>query len=142
MIGNILAFSEPRAPAILYHTHENPLMGSLVRVFCSETFDTEAIDQALARSPDFQCFFPVSASLGGRRLRVLETRRPQGRWARFPMFKAEGLGGDNWWLWDGDREWPYEGNREVIADYPERESVNETMMLSLISQQCPRCTAG
>ncbi|MDP1914592.1 hypothetical protein [Brevundimonas sp.] len=139
MIGDILAFSNRNLPALLYHTHENPLMGSLVRVFCSVEFDTEAIDRALAREPDFQCFFPVNAAVRRKDLRILEPRPPQGRWARFPMFKAEGLSRDTWWLWDGDREWPYEGAVEAISDYPERESVNDTMMISLISKRCVSC---
>ncbi len=141
MIGNILTFSDRRVPAILYHTHENSLMGSLVRVFCTTEYDSSFIDEALARAPDFQCFFPVKGAVRKKILSVVGNRPPEGRWASFPLFKAEGLrlpGSTHgtWWLWDGVHEWKYEGKEEDISEYPERESVNDTMLISRIEKRC------
>ncbi|MNS65577.1 hypothetical protein D3C86_1156450 [compost metagenome] len=141
MIGHILKFAQPNVPAILYHTHENALMGSLVRVFCEVGTDPTSLDRALEQEPIFQCFFPVKAALGKKLLSIVETRPPKGRWASFPLFKAEGvrLPGSSrgpWWLWDGDREWFYEGEEEAILKYPERAIFNDTMLISLIMKHC------
>lgn len=142
MIGDVLKLVDRDLPAILYHTHENALMGSLIRVFCSTGSDPQSIDRALAREPDLQCFFPVKAALRIKVLAVIERRPPQGRWADFPLFKAEGISvpghprGPSW-LWDGVREWIYEGEEAAISGYPEREIVNDTRLISRIEKLCP-----
>jgi hypothetical protein len=88
MIGDVLRLVDRDLPAILYHTHENALMGDLIRVFCSTDSDPRSIDIVLAREPDFECFCPVKAALRQKVLAVIERRPPEGRWADFPLFKA------------------------------------------------------
>ena len=140
MVGTILIFRERLVPSILYHTHENALMGSLVRVFCTAETDQPSIDRALAGEPDFQVFFPVRAAIRQKILAVVESRPPEGRWARFPTFKIEpvrlpGHPHDDFWLWDGVREWRHEGRNDAIAGYPEREIINDTMLISRIEKR-------
>lgn len=143
MIGEILRFSQPNVSAAMYHTHDNALMGSLVRVFCVPDPSAISVDELLERDPDIECFFPVGAARRQRLVTVVGSRRPEGRWAQFPLFKAEGVRPPGrargpWWLWDGDREWYYDGEEAVIARYPERESVNDTTLISMIRMTCSR----
>ena len=141
MIGDVLKLVDRDLPAILYHTHENALMGSLIRVFCSTGSDPRSVDRALARAPDFQCFFPVKSALRKKVLAVVERRPPEGCWAVFPLFRAEGVRlpghprGPSW-LWDGAREWIHEGGEGAISGYPEREIINDTMLVSRIEKRC------
>lgn len=141
MIGDILVFSDESCSAVIYHTHDNKLMGSLVRVFCCGNSDADPADIVNESIPIITCFFPVKAALRGKLLKRIAICAPKGDLALFPIFKCEGIdmnasGRASFWLWDGLREWIYDGKHSDLIDYPTREIINDTLMIHRVKSLC------
>lgn len=140
-IGDIIEIRTPKGYAYAQYTHEHsgtPKMGSLIRVlpgiFASRPGEFSHIvqDQEL-----FSVFFPLGPAVArGITVIVGNTGIPD-HLAPFPLFKSgieDPLTGKvaQWWLWDGEREWPMPELRPEHRNLPMLEIINDTLLIDRI----------
>lgn len=132
-IGDVLEIATPAGLAYFQYTHQNAMMGWLIRVLPG-LFEKRPEDFAeLARGRErYFIFFPVTTAANRGLVTIVAHEGIPSHAQPFPSFRAGTVG--NWWLWDGEREWRI---GSVLApdqrSLPVREAWNVKMLASRIA---------
>ena len=137
IIGDIFEIQTEAGCAYAQYTHKHQMYGALLRVSRGlyKTLPTDFC--ALIQPPPILItFFPLGAALNRNIVRKIAHCPIPSHSSAFPTFKAgtpnkEGTV-ENWWLWDGEREWRPSRLSKTELTYPTRGVVNDTMLISLI----------
>ncbi len=114
-IGDVVEIKTDLGLAYAIYTHRHslpPRYGALIHVFCriypSRPSDIVGVVQDSIR---FSTFFPLQAAVDSHVIEIIGNVTVPEHLRNFPLFRAAGLGhlqmkrADDWWLWDGDKEW-------------------------------------
>lgn len=140
-IGDVIEISTPRGFAYAHFTHnlvEPPHWGALIRVLPG-LFATRPADfsDLVLQRPVFSTFFPLGAACNRRIVCIVANELIAAHSQAFPIFKSRNHGRNGsvgpWWLWDGEKTWrPETLSTAQLRDYPLKEIVNDTMLVSRI----------
>lgn len=137
--GDVLELPVPGGFAYLQYTHKDRLFGTLVRVLPGIFPERPGSFDRLVASPErFATFFPSSAALARGLVTVVGRAGIPEIAQQFPRFKVAGdrdpVTGRvlNWWLWDGEREWPVQELTPEERRLPLRATVNDTLLIQRI----------
>jgi hypothetical protein len=109
-IGDVLEMKTAKGLAYAQYTHQNPLMGGLIRILPGLfSKRPQSLAELVEERTKGVVFFPVKAAVKGRVFPVVANLPVPDHSAGFPLFRAAGppniSGTISWWLWDGEREW-------------------------------------
>jgi hypothetical protein len=140
-VGDIFEIRTSRGRAYFQYTHEHsapPRFGSLIRVLPGFYDEPPKTFESLVERPHvFMVFFPLNAAIRQGIVRRVANLPVPPRLREFPVFRdgledpATGKVRD-WWLWDGKREWRVGTLTEEQRSFPIRQSVNDTMLITMI----------
>jgi hypothetical protein len=143
-IGDIIEISTSRGCGYALFTHNYkapPKFGALIRVFAGlYTQKPDSWSVLINRDILFSTFFPLGAYVNRGSVEIVgHTEIPlplQG----FPIFRcgtpnAETKRVDNWWLWDGIKEWRVGKLTPEQAIFPLRGTWNDILLIERIEQQ-------
>jgi hypothetical protein len=117
--------------AYALHTHSDPTEGDVLHVFHG-VFDErpEGLTNDLEGwSIQFTCLFTLKAAIAAGNVRCLAEVPTPERLRAFPTFRA-GIANpksqkvSQWWLWNGDREWPVKRLSDEQKSLPIRSLLN------------------
>lgn len=136
--GAVVEIPTPKGLAYAQYTHESPLMGSLLRILpgLHATRPTRFSD--LVGEPErFVVFFPLRAAVAHGTVQVVSQEQIPERCQAFPLFRTghrdRATGRiENWWLWDGQREWRVGKLAPEHRNLPTREIWNDTLLIERI----------
>jgi hypothetical protein len=113
-IGDIIEIRTPKGLAFAQFSHNDPDYGSLIRILPG-VFDRRPNAFAdLVRSEErFHIFFPLRVAVSRGIVEIVGTEPVPERDQRMPLMRVAGARDRsgkvlNWWLRDGEREWPVE----------------------------------
>ena len=137
-IGDIIEIKTRGGLAYAQFTHKVPRYGALIRVLPG-LYDVRpaAFKELVNLEERFFIFFPLGAALYRGLVTVVSNETIPERVQKFPLMRKPGMidrSGKvlNWWLWDGQREWP------VSALSPEQQKLsiasilNDTLLIERI----------
>ena len=140
-IGDLVEVETLRGLAYAQYTFNHstpPRYGELVRVLPG-LFDARPSDLGpLVRGPQqFWTFFPLGPACAHRIVRIVANEEVPEHARGIPLMRAAGgITRDgrvlNWWLWDGEREWPVGELSEDQRGLSVHGVVDYTMLVSLI----------
>jgi len=131
----------PLAKGLAYaqYTHRHPRYGALLRIlpgtYASRPNQLAAL---VAGSHRFQTFFPLGAACARGLVVIVGLYPIPDSCLHFPLFRTgvpdtrTGKVGDNWWLWDGEKEWRVGALNPEQRKYPIRGVVNDTLLAKRI----------
>jgi len=111
-VGDIIEVETKLGLSYAQYTHKHPEFGELIRVidsvFQARPSDPRALSETETK---FVTFFPLSAALRRGIFEIIGHADVPRECQKFPLFR-EGVAdpktktvGNNWWLWDGTKEW-------------------------------------
>ena len=114
-IGDIIEIPTSKGLAYAHYTHQHPTHGGLIRVF-DQLFESRPTDlKGLINQPvRFSTFFPLRIAVSRNMFKVVGHEDIALPNQTFPIFRGANEGPKAtkvsvWWLWDGEKEWRYEG---------------------------------
>jgi hypothetical protein len=120
-------------------THKLLSFGALLRVFEGFHRARPSSFEMVVRGPvQFETFFPLDTAVRRKIVKIVG-REPVSEPTEFPLFRAAQAIDPktnrilNWWLWDGEREWPLD--RPLTEDERRlsiRAVVNDTALVDRI----------
>jgi hypothetical protein len=135
-IGDIVEIPTTLGLAYAQYTHHNPSHGALLRVI--EGFFPERpqdLEKLAAAQTKFFAFLPLQRTVHGGLATYIGWAPVPTHSSRFPLFRNSvedrrtKLVGDNWWLWDGDREWRVGKLKPEQYRLPMQQIVNVAMLV-------------
>ncbi len=135
-IGDIVEIPTALGMAYAQYTHQHPRYGSLLRVI--EGFFPERPQdlEKLAASPTkFFAFLLLQGTVRLGLFTYVGWAPVPAHSSKFPLFRngvedrRTKLVGDNWWLWDGEREWRVGKLKPEQYQLPMQEIVNAAMLV-------------
>lgn len=139
-IGDIIEIPTPKGLAYAQYSHEDPLMGSLLRVLPGLNAVRPAGFSDLVRMPErFVVFFPLKAAVARGTVQVVSQEQIPERCRPFPLFRGGNRNRatgriEEWWLWDGQREWRVGKLAPEHRNLPLREIWNDTLLIERIAE--------
>ena len=136
-IGDVVEIPTPLGLAYAHFTHKHPTFGALLRVlpgvFPEQPKDTATL---VRQTPQFLAFFPLGAACNRGIVRVVANEPIPVEAHAFPTFRSgianrEGVV-ENWWLWDGEKEWKVGAMRPGMEHLPIRGVWNDTLLVERI----------
>lgn len=137
-VGDIFRVTTSKGYAYGIYTHRDPVFGALVVLF--KGFFSDLPSQGFFEETgeiQFRVFFPLSYALKSGKIKIVGNIQLPKRLQDFPLFRS-GLPNpsthkiDNWWLWDGTREW-YVGRLSPEQwELPVKELWNDTLLIENI----------
>lgn len=120
-------------------THRHKQYGELVRIlpgFFREPLETF---ESLVGEPElFKTFIPLGAAAHRNIFRIVGNTGVPEFAQQFPIFR-DGVAdkttkkvGDNWWLWDGEKEWWVGALTDEQRKFPIRGIWNDTLLIERI----------
>lgn len=109
--GDILAIPTRCGVALAQVTHQHrdpPKLGDLIRVFPGFYDRSANLKEIVVLDEQFQTFVNAASLITHGFAEVIGTEEIPSEKQAFPVFRmSAGIpeGADNWWLWDGTREW-------------------------------------
>ncbi len=110
-IGDVLAIPTRCGTALAQVTHkhrEPPQLGDLIRVLPGFHNQPVNLQEIVDLEEQFQTFVNASSLIKHGFAEVIGSAEIPAAKRAFPVFRmSAGIpeGADNWWLWDGNREW-------------------------------------
>lgn len=110
-IGSIVEIPVDGAFAYAQITHRHPKWGFLLRIFDSRlSRRPHSFVETAEATVQFSTFYPVATGERLGLVRVVGKVPVSAKNAEWPVFKAGMRNSatgkiENWWLWDGEREW-------------------------------------
>lgn len=140
IFGDVFLIKTSKGNGYFQFVRKNALMGSLIRVLPGIYPDRiPDLDALVVCETNFWTFFPVAASVKyGDVQKVRNCAIPEHARA-FPLFRA-GIANpstgkvEDWWLWDGEREWRVGSITEEQRKLPIRGSWNNTLLIKRIEE--------
>jgi hypothetical protein len=137
-IGDLIEIKASEGVAYAIYTHSHKQFGDLLRVY-HRVYDNRPteFDSLLQSSADFSCFFPLRAAVSKGIVNIVGNFPISENMRIFPVFRDgifDSSAGrvNNWWLWDGEREWQVGVLTENQKKFPIRELVNDTLLVERI----------
>ena len=137
-VGDVIEIATPCGLAYAHATHEHPEFSYLLRVVPG-THKQRPSDfrNLVAQEPQFILFFPLGSACHRNIVRVVAEEEVPAACRSFPTFRAAGARARdgtvlNWFLWDGDRQWPANLSSQELATYPIRSIWNDTLLIERI----------
>jgi hypothetical protein len=141
-IGDIVEIKTSKgfAYALYSHEHKGPdRMGSLLRILPGIfSKRPENFLGLVEQKEQFAVFFPLRAAIKQRIVQIVGHEELPAWAVAFPLFR-NGEGGqdedeevDDWWLWDGKKEWSVGQLTSEMRFYPELQIVNDTALVEMI----------
>lgn len=131
-IGDVFEITTPAGLAYFQYTAQHPMYGGLIRVLPG-TYDERplSVSELVRRRERYFVFFPVRAAAYRGLVATLGAHDIPPHARAFPLFKAGR--NPNWWLWDGEREWPVGKLTLEQRSLPSRGIWNLAMLASRIA---------
>ncbi len=135
-IGDIVEVPTALGLAYAQYTHQHPSHGALLRVI--EGFFPERpqdLDKLAAAQTKFFTFLPLQGTVRVGLATYIGWAPVPAHSSKFPLFRSGMFDpstkcvGDNWWLWDGDREWRVGKLKPEQYHLPLRQIVNVAMLV-------------
>lgn len=141
-IGDVIEFETPAGLAyaqFTLHYTAPPRYGALLRVLpglfpkCPSDFGS-----LVQQRERFSTFFPLGAACARGIVRIVANEPVPERASGLPLMRmAGGMRRDgrvlNWWLWDGEREWPVDALTEKERELSILEVMNDTALVDRIA---------
>ena len=137
-IGDIIEIKTRAGLAYAQFTHKVSLYGSLIRVL-PKLYDVRpaSFTELVKLEERFFVFFPLTAAIHRGLVTIAGNEAVPERVQQFPLMRKAGAidrSGKvlNWWLWDGEREWP------ILSLSPEEQQLsiasifNDTLLIERI----------
>ncbi|VVE72757.1 hypothetical protein PCA31118_04304 [Pandoraea captiosa] len=137
-IGDIFSIRTSRGLAYFQYVMKHKIMGSMIRVLPG-VFEEPPEDMAslVNEVTNFFIFFPVAGALKlGGISKVGNFEIPE--YSRgMPLFRAGNANSvtkrvENWWLWDGEKEWMVGEITDDQRKLPIRQIWNDTLLIKRI----------
>jgi hypothetical protein len=110
-IGDIFEIPTAKGFAYAQYTHENALMGALIRVF-DQLYPAkpENLEPIVEGPVRFSTFFPLKAAIQQDIYKIVANYDVSESNRAFPIFRTGIVDPKTkkvlvWWLWDGEKEW-------------------------------------
>ncbi|HRQ38871.1 MAG TPA: hypothetical protein PLD25_13270 [Chloroflexota bacterium] len=113
-IGDILEILTSKGFAYMQYTHKHPVYGYLVRILPGLYESPVSSYSEIVSYPErFFVFVPLLLGLRQGKTKIVHNEPVPFHAQRFPLMRVEGWidkSGkvQDWWLWDGEREWRIE----------------------------------
>ncbi len=140
-IGEILEIPTRRGLVYGQYTHNNKLMGPLIRILPGFHARRPVDLDSLARQRTvYVTFFPVEAAARGKQVKLIGQQDVPPEARDFPLFRAAGQIQPgtgkvlDWWLWDGGREWRIERLEREHEALPLREVVMPPLLIERLEE--------
>lgn len=132
--GDIYEIETKDGFSYFQYTHKTQLMGPLIWVLKGKFNEAQELADVQSLPHLFCTFFPVQGVHKAGLIRWLGTAPIPGSRQNFPLFKASAGGSDNWWLWDGEKEWRVGKITKEQMKLPVREICNFPALVQLIEK--------
>jgi len=147
-IGDVIEIPTPNGFSYAQFTHyhsQPPRYGALIRVLDGFYRNRpKDVSELVNRPTKFVTFFPLQAAINKTIVSVIGNERIPTTNQMFPLFRAGMVNPqtgtvENWWLWDGDKEWEVGQLNDEQTYLPIREVINDTRLIErIISGWTPR----
>jgi hypothetical protein len=137
-IGDIIEIKTNKGLAYAQYVLKKEKWGALIRVLEGLFEKRPPHFSKLVENPErFITFFPLGAAVNRGIFEVVSNRRVPERFESFPIFRASGnvlanKSEDNWWLWDGEKEWFIGNLTDDLKKLPLRQVINDTLLIDRI----------
>jgi hypothetical protein len=139
--GDILEIRTSVGLAYAIFTHRDSDFGAMIRVFdqLHEDRPDDFVEVAKG-NVRFTTFYPLQAAVNKKVVGVVGNVRVPDHLKAFPLFRAAGLISpttsrvDNWWMWDGQKEWCIGALTDEHRKLPIRAVWNHTFLVDRIIQ--------
>ena len=102
--GDIFEIETKDGFSYFQYTHNSQLMGPLIWVLEGKFREPKELADVQGLPHLYSSFFPVQGVHKAGLIRWLGTAAIPVSRQKFPLFR-DGTGQDNWWFWDGEKEW-------------------------------------
>ena len=140
-IGDIIEIPVDDRFAYAQFSHDNQRYGQLIRVFdCVVPRRPFPVCDVTSRPLRFSTFFPLKVAVRRGIFQVVGNCDIPRELRRFPLFRVQGVRsrvagkGDDWWLWDGEKETHIGALSPAERRLPIRETLNDTMLIKLVRE--------
>jgi hypothetical protein len=138
-VGDVIAIPTKLGFALALCTHTHEQYGALLRV-ADGTFDQgppARLTQVFDAPVRFSCFFPLRHAIARGIVSVAGRIDVPKTLQAFPVFRAGFIDPasrkvEQWWLWDGEKEWKVGALTEEQNHLPVRGIWNDTILLERI----------
>jgi len=139
-VGDIVEFETPKGFAYAQFSNVHERFGELLRVLPGiyQTRREEFADLA-QQNERFYVFYPLKAMIKEGLVKVVAHSDVPVQAKPFPLFKAAGWRDpqsgrvQDWWLWDGHREWRVGSLTEDLAALPIRAITGHDLLVRRIA---------
>ena len=139
-IGDIIEIPTSRGLAYAQYGHKKEQWGALLRIlpgFCAQR--PEDFSQIANQEESFVVFFPLQAAISRGIFEVVAHQEIPQHARTFPLFRGAGFRDrqgrvQNWWLWDGVREWPIGRQTDEQRKLPLCQVWNDTLLIERIEE--------
>jgi hypothetical protein len=137
-IGDVIEIRTTKGLAYAQYTHKHKQYGALLRVFNRIYLEQPTdLKSLIIEEEAFQCFFPLSAALNLKLVRVVTNISVPEKNKKFPTFRAGIVDPATkkvavWWLWDGEKEWRIGELDKEQKKLPIRGIWNDTLLIERI----------
>jgi hypothetical protein len=129
--GDIFEIETKDGFSYFQYTHKSQLMGPLIWVLEGKFQEPKELADVQSLPHLYATFFPVQGVHKAGLIRWLGTTPIPVSRQRFPLFR-DGTGQDNWWLWDGEKEWRVGKITKEQRKLPLRRIYNFPFLVQLI----------
>ena len=137
-IGDLFEISTPPGLAYLQLTHTDPDQGSLIRVLPgTHGGRPEALEPIVQTHEQFHAFFPLAAALRRGIVERVGNYEVPATSRSFPTFRSSTKNPvtdewEDWWLWDGQREWKVAELSDAQRDLSPGGIINDTLLIDRV----------
>jgi hypothetical protein len=138
VVGDIIEIPVNNSRCYAHFVYDKPRWGQLLW-FYFKLYDHKPreIIATVDGSPDLISLFPLKGSLRAGLTSIVGHRDLDQVRAKFPVFRsgvANPKSGkvDNWWLWNGDREWRVGALTPEQMSFPYRGIINRAFLIDVI----------
>lgn len=134
MIGDIVEIDVAGGYCYAQITHKNKMYGELLRVASGiRSGRVDNLEDLMGADIAFTIFFPLGAAVKRGLVRIVGNVPVPKHLSTFPTFRAGMVNPktqkvDDWWLWDGEREWRVGQLTPEQKEFPIRSIWNDTLL--------------
>lgn len=137
--GDVFTIKTAKGMAYFQYILKNKLMGNLIRVLPG-TYQNEpsSIDTLIDCESIIWTFFPVGSALARKEIRKIDNYKIPDHSKEMPLFRCHPLDFGkgplmDWWLWDGEQEWPVKELTPDMHKLPLREIWDDVVLAERIA---------
>ena len=139
-LGDVFEIPTSRGLAYAQYVHKRPEWGALIRVLPGfHSSRPPQVDRLVAEPARFVVFFPLQQAVSRKIFEVVANGPIPDEAKELPLFRARGFIDregrvQDWWLWNGEREWKIGELSDEYRRLPIREVWNDTLLISRIEE--------